>query len=629
MCGWIVALGRQGQALDKDRLLRAMRALQHRGPDDAGEYYNGPVAIGFRRLAIIDLGAGGHQPMTTADGRLTLVFNGELYNYRELRRELSVLGQTFGSASDTEVLLAAYRQWGRDCLHRLNGMFAFLVYDRHDGTLFGARDRLGVKPLYFWQDQEWVVLASEPRAIGATGLMDLAPDWERVRQGLIEGRMDHDGGTCLAGIRQVSAAHEVAVDAVAGVQQRVYWRLPDEVPPPTAAARRSDAEWISELGALVSDAVSLRLRSDVQVGFTLSGGIDSSLLLCEAAQQGQRGLAAFSYQDRAYDERGPIADTVAQAGAQLHTLEDAQLDVAQLLPKVIWANGEPVHSLAPVANYALFGLAREHGVKVLLGGQGADEVFGGYSSYQQGYWHSLLTDLRWQALLTDVQASARLHGHGVFCALRDTVLRAVRFALSATAGYRALRLAWKGIAGHRPGGLYAPEFTAHSPPWPRVPQRLHGSLCHAVARWPLPLYLRIEDRCSMSHAVEARLPFTDYRIVEHALQMPDTLRFVGGVNKLALRKVAESRVPCSVSRRVDKFGFPVAKSAAVAKSLHKLCRDLTLNQAFRERGIYDKAAVGQLLERPPLAEDTDMLFELAQMELWLTGLARGHQDVMV
>jgi asparagine synthase (glutamine-hydrolysing) len=602
-----------------------MQALQHRGPDDAGEYCSGPVAMGFRRLSIIDLSPGGHQPMTTDDGHLTLVFNGEIYNYRELRRELTLLGQHFRSSSDTEVLLAAYREWGRECVHRFNGMFAFVIYDRRTGTFFGARDRLGVKPLYFWQDKAWIVLASEPRAVGATGLIELEPDWVRVRQGMIAGRMDHEGGTCFVGIRQVPAAHGVTVDATDGLQHSAYWRLPEEAAQPSEANGRSDAEWVSELGALVSDAVTMRLRSDVPLGFTLSGGIDSSLLICEAAQQGQRDLMAFSYQDRDYDERQPIADTVAQTGARLHTIQDSQLDVAALLPKVIWANGEPVHSLAPVANYALFGLAREQGVKVLLGGQGADEVFGGYRDFQRDYWHSLFVDLKWQQLTADVQASARLHGHGVARVLLDTAQRAVRFALSSTAAYQGLRALRAAVVDRGSRGLFSPEWAGPPPPLPRQPYRLHGILCHAVAEWPLPLYLRIEDRISMSHSVEARLPFTDYRIVDHALRMPDRLRFAQGMNKLALRRVAAARVPASVSGRVNKFGFPVGSGESVVKGLHNLCKELTLNRAFRERGIYDGVVVQQLLTRSPRVQDTDMLFELAQMELWLMGLQHQHQ----
>ena len=576
--------------------------------------------MGFRRLAIIDRSPAGHQPMTSDDGHLTVVFNGEIYNYRELRRELEAAGLSFRSSSDTEVLLAAYRHWGPACVPRFNGMFAFLIHDRRDGSLFGARDRLGVKPLVHWQDRDWVVFASEPGAIGASGLFALEPDWDRWSRGQLWDLMDDGDGTCLRGVRQVRAAHHVHVarDGTQALQR--YWQVPD-----AAERDEPDARWIERLGELVSDAVRLRLRSDVPVGFTLSGGIDSSLLVCEAAHQGQHNLVAFSYQDEQYDERQPIADTVARTGARLITLDGSKLDVAALLPAVLAANGEPVHSLSSVANYALFGLAREHGVPVLLGGQGADEVFAGYGPFQHHYWHSLWVSLRWRTLLDDVRASHALHGHGVAGPLMATAHRALRAALGRSALYRGARRRWHAL--RRPPARAAPVFSADV----LQPQRslsdlepVHLGLApaqrHALTTAPLPMYLRIEDRVSMAHSVEARLPFTDYRVVEHALRMPDRLRFAGGVNKLALRLAAARRVPDSVSQRVRKLGFPVGYTARTAVELQQLCRDLAGSRGFRERAVYDPAGVAALLARPPAVADLWALFQLAQTELWARSL---------
>ncbi|MDP1691465.1 MAG: asparagine synthase (glutamine-hydrolyzing) [Burkholderiaceae bacterium] len=625
MCGWISIVGRHGQSAPQDGLRRAMGALLHRGPDDAGEFFAGAVALGFRRLSIIDLGAGGHQPMTSLDGDLTLVFNGEIYNYRELRVELSAAGHSFQSRSDTEVLLTAYRHWGRECVQRLNGMFAFVIHDRRDGSLFGARDRLGVKPLYLWQDADWIVLASEPAAIAATGLYAMQPDWPRAASALLWNLMDDNAGTCLAGIRQLPAGHTLSLHAHSGLQERRYWSLPEA---PEGPVPGSDEEWVEQLAALVSDAVRLRLRSDVPVGFTLSGGIDSSLLICEAAQQGAGGceLLAFSYQDSHYDERVPIADTVARSNATLHTLHGDRLDVAALLPRVVAANGEPVHSLSAVANYALFGLAREHGVKVLLGGQAADEIFAGYRNFQADYWHTLIGDRQWSAWLADVRASAGVHGHTVARTLLSTAYRSLRIGLSGSALYRRLRsqrARWSANTGH---AVFSHEFMqqAAAPVLAAHEQRMDPAQRRAVAIWPLPMYLRIEDRVSMAHSVEARLPFTDYRLVEHALRMPHRLRFAKGVNKVALRQVAARRVPPSVSARAQKYGFPVGHSSATATGLQALCRQLASTRAFRERGIYDPEAVGRLLAGPAGADDADSLFTLAQTELWLSGLENSR-----
>lgn len=602
-----------------------MAALVHRGPDDSGRFEAGAVAMGFQRLAIIDLTPGGHQPMRSADGHHVIVFNGEIFNYRELRTELQGLGQRFVSDSDTEVLLAAYRQWGRACVDRFNGMFAFVIHDLRDGTLFGARDRLGEKPLYTWQDEHWTVLASEPAAIGATGLTTLRPDWARLGDALRYGAMDHTGGSCLADIRPLPAAHTLAVERSGVMRQARYWSAPTEALPDD---RPSDADWVDELSALVGDAVRLRLRSDVPVGFTLSGGIDSSLLICEAALLGNAGLDAFTYQDSLYDERSLIAETVARTGARQHLLDAADLDVAALLPKVVAANGEPVHSLSAVANYVLFQRARERGVKVLIGGQGADEVFAGYRSFERDRWQGLALAGHWRALLADIRRSARLHGASSGQLARQVAARALRFALGRTRPYRLLRDARLSAA---PGRSYHPAFTAElwqaddaEPPPPMPGARLIDCQRRALDGTPLPMYLRIEDRVSMAHSVEARLPFADHRLVEHALRLPERLKYDGGVNKVALRAVASRRVPAAVAGEVRKLGFPVGHSERTAAGLQALCRELASTQAFRERGVYDRAGVDALLSRPPRPADVTALFNLAQVELWLTGLAAAR-----
>ncbi|HTH92114.1 asparagine synthetase B family protein, partial [Mycobacterium sp.] len=200
----------------------ATATLLHRGPDDKGEYDSGAVAFGFRRLSIIDLTPAGHQPMSTEDKRLTVVFNGEIYNYIELRTELISLGHRFRSSCDTEVVLAAYREWGPDCVHRFNGMWAFLIHDRETNLVFGSRDRLGVKPLYVWQDSDWLVFASEPRAIAATGLTALQPDWSRLAESLVWSQMDHDHGTCLSGIRQIPPGTRFFVSANAELKLETF-----------------------------------------------------------------------------------------------------------------------------------------------------------------------------------------------------------------------------------------------------------------------------------------------------------------------------------------------------------------------------------------------------------------------
>lgn len=622
MCGLVAVVGRQGQPVPIEALEAATESLVHRGPDDAGVYQSGNLAFGFRRLAIIDLSASGHQPMSSADDNFTIVFNGEIYNHVELRNELVALGHKFHSTSDTEVLLTAYRQWGPDCVHRFNGMWAFVIYDRTSRRVFGARDRLGVKPLYYWSDARWLVLASEPRAIGASGLASLRPDWSRLAESISWKLMDHADGTCVADVRQIPAGSRFWVDAQGKLELSRYWEVPAECQ--SSLVQPAEA-WVEQLAALVTDALRLRMRSDVPVGFTLSGGLDSTLLICEAAhlQDPRSTLLAFSYQDRQYDERSQIRDTVAQCGARLASISDEALDIATLLPKIVRAHGEPVHSMAVIANYALFGLARRHGVKVVIGGQGADESLGGYSSYQADYWHSLASDRRYAALFGDIRSFARLNGVSSAPLLTQSLARSFRIALANTTLYQQLRGRSR-LAAPRSvtSELFSPDLLSKAPrPSLRGRDfRLVEVQRRSLSSSPLPMYLREEDRGSMAHSVEARLPFTDYRLVEHALRMPAELKHAGGLNKIALRRAALNRVPDSVVSKVEKFGFPVGANTKSQLDLHRLCVELSATQAFRERGAYDLGAVRRLLACA--AEDlkpdqVDALFHLAQTELWL------------
>jgi asparagine synthase (glutamine-hydrolysing) len=569
--------------------------------------------------------------MSSADGLCTVVFNGEIYNYVELRTELMALGHRFRSNSDTEVLLAAYLQWGRECVERFNGMWAFLIHDRRSDEVFGARDRLGVKPLYLWHDDEWFVLASEPRAIGSTGLASLQPGWTRVADALVWNLMDHDDGTTFAGIRQVSAGSRFVISADGQLKGEPFWTVPEDGPDESSTA--ADDRWIERLRGLVIDAVRLRLRSDVPIGFTLSGGIDSTMLIAEAARlnDGDAGLLAFAYQDTAHDEKIQIADTVRQTGARLISIDESDLDLSEILPALVHANGEMIHSMSAVANYALFGLAHRHGVKVVIGGQGSDEAFAGYTNYEESHWLALLSDWRLRALIRDIAASCRVRQRSAVGMLLAVLRRAARLAISDTRPYGWARARVRRRLPPRPwSDLFRPDFLEQAGPLGqrREDYHLENAQRMSLRRWPLPMYLRIEDRCSMIHSVEARLPFTDYRLVELALRMPRELRFARGLNKVGLRKAATGRVPHSVTAKVTKFGFPVSTSSRALSGLRALCGDLVNSRAFAERGVYRLDSARALLaatRQSATVDQADALFHLAQTEIWLGGL--GPQGV--
>ena len=342
MCGFVAIIGNAGQT-PASQVLQAMTdSLHHRGPDDAGTFSEKNVALGFRRLSILDLAPSGHQPMLSADGRHVIVFNGEIFNYVELRAELQALGHTFRSTGDTEVLLTAYRQWGPRFLDRLNGMWAFVILDRTTGTLFGARDRFGVKPLFIHRGQDWTLLASEIKAIRASGLAPTDIHWGTVGNALLEGRFDEGESTLYKQITRIPPGSSFEIDARGKVTIRKFWSVDNEFCTP-------ERDVVEQFAEVFESAVGLRMRSDVPVGVLLSGGMDSTAIICSMARgraaAGDRNpLLAFCYMAPEFDESQYIEATLKQTGAELHRLTVPGIELWDAMSRHLYFQDELVHS---------------------------------------------------------------------------------------------------------------------------------------------------------------------------------------------------------------------------------------------------------------------------------------------
>ena len=389
MCGLVGVVGLNGAAVDHQMVKRMSWILRHRGPDDEGIYIADSIGLGFRRLSILDLSPAGHQPMLGPGGDTVIVFNGEIYNYVELRAELESLGHRFRSSGDTEVLLHAYLQWGHDCLEKLNGMWAFLIYDRPRRILFGARDRFGKKPLYRYQSGDHVLLGSEIKAILASGRYRGGVNWRMASRFFLQDSFfeseDTSNETFYSDISQIPAGSAFEVDWRGTWKEWRYWSLSDIAAAPVG----NPAEAFYEL---FEDAARLRLRSDVPVGIFLSGGLDSTAIACAVARlrNGSGGnppapLLAFSYQAKEYDESTYINDTVKQTGVELVQYRPEPRQLWDTLEQVLWYQDEPLHSLVAVITFELSRLASARGVKVILNGGGPDE-FLGYPSFAQHHW---------------------------------------------------------------------------------------------------------------------------------------------------------------------------------------------------------------------------------------------------
>lgn len=577
MCG--VAGAVATARIDSRRLESALRGMKHRGPDGAGcliatrdpraaltrelrSVEPGEVALLHRRLAILDLSPSGAQPMLSADGRFAVVYNGEIYNYLELRVELERLGCRFVSQSDTEVLVAAYEKWGADALRRFVGMFAFAMLDRERRTLFLARDFFGIKPLFYATGPTGFFFASEPNAILGLGAVQCQADAQRVYDYLRWGITDHCEATMFSGILQLPAAHYalVSLDRVQDISVTRYWDVSCE-----NQLDISFAEATAKLRDLFLASIDLHLRSDVPVGAALSGGIDSSSIV--GAMRGKAGgsleLHSFTHVSNGggvSEERW--ADLVGTAaGATMHKVAPSPAELEADMEGLVRAQGEPVGSSSAYASYRVFQLARQAGLKVLLDGQGADELFGGYHYHLAARVASLLTSGRLGSAALLLRNASRLPAENASIpggAAGPLVASSLAFMLPPGLQDLARKCIGKEtMPAWLDGKWFDLRGTARRSMNFTVPGRIEfRKVLRATLVGSLPALLRYEDRNSMAASIESRVPFLTPALAEFAMALPDNyLVGLDGTSKSVLRAAMQGLVPDVVLARRDKIGF--------------------------------------------------------------------------
>jgi asparagine synthase (glutamine-hydrolysing) len=624
MCGLVGVVEPSSARAHEEVVRRMLSVLSHRGPDDEGTYFSGQVAFGFRRLSILDLTPAGHQPMSTADGTVTIVFNGEIYNFIELRQELQARGHTFRSSGDSEVLLRSYLEWGPQCLRRLNGMWAFVVHDRRSNTLFGARDRFGIKPLYLYRTAERIIFASEIKSIRASGYYEDKLNYAVAGSFLVEGRLDETSDTFFRGIRQLPAACSFRYSIEnADYQESRYWDIREN-----PVSRGGD--FAESFANLFEDAVRLHMRSDVPVGIHLSGGLDSTSIACASARvrketNASGSLFAFSYIAPEFDESEYIRATVAQTGAHLIELNTSPQDLWADLERMLWFQDEPVHTLTSLVSFQLMRATARHGIKVVLNGQGGDETLAGYPNYFRNYWQSITQRSGLLHAWQEMKAFSRVHvGGGPANLLARLLVRRLFYRLWEFPSYRMFAERRRRSRAH--DGWFTGDLLHELPEtYPVIPVDLNGALAYSQAIAPLPLYLRLEDRNSMAHSIEVRLPFLDYRLVEFVYSLPDNWKMRGPWNKFVLRQAMAGRIPENVRVRPDKMGFPVPAREWFAEQLLEPALDLLTSRSAIESGRYRVDVMRRDIDRHRRGEKdfTDTLFAVAQFELWLRGLGDG------
>ena len=628
MCGFAGMLLRRPECREHHlaALRSATRSIQHRGPDDEAFYVSEQFAAGFRRLSIIDLSEDGRQPMSDESGRYWLVFNGELYNYRELRSELERQGVRFTSKSDTEVLLKSYVAWGEDCLSRFNGMFAFLLWDEQERVLFGARDRFGEKPLYYTQTNDAVYFASEIKALFP--FLGHVPEWrpEIARRYIQQGLIDCSPDTFFRGVYQVPAANRLHVrDGRLTIEP--YWELKetdDFAGDPVEAFRE-----------LFLDSIRLRTRSDVPVGTCLSGGLDSGSIVCGMAKVVEPGSGTvvrktFTAAYPEYDESNEVRLVNEASGSTGYSIIPAPngLDDFEHLLRF---HDEPFHSLSTFASHAVMGLARQNGIVVLLNGQGADEVLAGYPKYLKFAVCDLLR--RGQLLKAGLLAgdgrslTGMSRGKALAEAGRIWLRRSVPNSLW-NESHSSVRRSRQAIDQccmlpefiERCDGDRTREFQSS------FKGALKSQLQFSLYGSHLPLYLRIEDRNSMAHSMESRLPFLDHRLAELAFSWPTDVFMKDGQNKHVLRRAMQGILPDPVLNRREKFGFPVPQDKWIFEDLHSGVVDILKSSELRGRGIFEQHRLEQRFAADSQGRQTetmDFWFRVVAFEVWARTVASG------
>jgi asparagine synthase (glutamine-hydrolysing) len=616
--GYLLA-SRDGLAMEscrgRDTVLE--RAVGHRAIDDVREpTYS--LGLAHRRLSIIDVSPGGHQPMSAADGTLWLTYNGEIYNYLELRRELQGLGHHFETESDSEVLLRAYEQWGAACLARLNGMWAFAIADLRRGCLFCARDRLGVKPLYYWWNGQTFAFASEIKGLLQLPFVPRVPNDQIVWDFLALGALDHTDQTFYRDIHALDAGEHMTVSFDGRLERKHYWALPPRGQREPHPAK--DAEVVREL---ITDTVRLRLRSDVRVGFCLSGGLDSSTVVAvadkllderELPQVGDQ-LQAFhsAFDDKSVDEREYVQAIIDRSRVVPSYVFPNSDELIADYEQLVRHQDEPFGGPSIYAQYRVIRLAREAGIKVLLDGQGGDELFGGYYQY---YGLNLLNLLGagdfGQAAATLANNSSIVARHGLFqAALRHTPRRiGQQVLLHQTTDQRLIARDFL--------AAYSQRLEVHLDQL-RKASSMGDLLALELRRLSLPRLLRFEDRNSMAFSLESRVPFADDpRLIEFVSALPDSAKIWRGWSKYVLRQSMAGILPDTIRWRKRKLGFSVPSRAWAAAVRGSALLDLLPGLSGR---YIDGSRLKRHLEPGGSNLPQAMLWRLLEIAIWERSLS--------
>ena len=624
MCGiaGIVAVDN----LDQDAPARGMRmrdVITHRGPDEAGIHCDGRAVLVHRRLSIVDLSSG-QQPLSNEDASVWVIFNGEIYNHADIRKDLEAHGHTYRTKSDTETIVHAYEQWGEECVQRFRGMFAFAIWDAPKRRLLLVRDRLGVKPLYWTRTADALLFGSEIKAILASGLVEAEAN-QAVLPEVLSTRYTSGEDTMFRGIHKLMPGHLMVFEN-GTITKRQYWDVPARG---TAALQPLASSPVERFKELLQESVKLRLMADVPLGMFLSGGIDSSAIAALISRMIDRPLQTFSvaFKDRAFNELEYAREVATAIGAVSHEIVIDDRDFFGALPKLVWHEDEPIAHPSSVPLYFVSALARQH-VTVVLTGEGSDELLAGYGKYPRVAWNwragtvyermmppSLRSSIA-RGVLPMLPAKLARYAKRSFLAMDRTPesmffdnFASIRLAEQQQLLSPALR------AASTRAGAYGASLDYFNTP--NGNSTLLDRLLYADIKTYLVELLMKQDQMSMAASIESRVPFLDHKLVEFASTLPDEWKLKGWTTKRVLRESMKGLLPDAILNR-PKMGFPVPFANWTRGGWNDVARDVLLDRRSRERGLLDPQAVDRLLtdHAAGRTEGGDRIWTLLNLELW-------------
>ncbi len=635
MCGITGIINLNKKLIDKKVLKDMTRMLSHRGPDDEG-YFIGPsqaknIGLGHRRLSILDLSPLGHQPMFYDNKNLVIVFNGEIYNYLEIRQELSRLGYKFRSQSDTEVILAAYQEWGIECLKRFNGMWAFILYDKKKNEVFVARDRLGVKPVYYSVDKKRILIASEIKAILAHPEIKAKPNKEIIWDYLVTGWLDHSEETFFENILELRGGNYMVIRNQK-LEIKKYWDLKIQ-----KISQNKQAN-IEQFQNLFMDSVRLRLRSDVPIGTCLSGGLDSSAIVMainrylkqgelEQIGQWQKTFSAiYGLHFPEVDEAKYIREITKKTQAKPYFVKPSGKNLALEITKLVYHQDQPFSTTSIYAQWNVFRLAAKKNMKVMLDGQGADELLAGYTGYFGIYFIDLLRRRKIGLFFRELFWFARLHPPfwKNMLSILNRALRAGWLGQKATNFFQSSNPSYQ---------VFEKKFLTSFFPPKRKPfsQNYFQSALYNSLMMNLSSLLRYEDRNSMAFAIESRVPFLDYRLVEFIFSVRSDFKIRNGQTKWIMRQALKGILPEKIRLRQDKIGFATPEEQWLKKDLKKELINCFSSKSFASRGLINPQKTLELYEKFCAGHFTDsqLFWRLYNLEIWfrvfIDQLERNHE----